>query len=133
VNRDLGLLILRAGAGVLMMSHGWGKVMSLASGSTEFADPVGLGPLPSLALAAFAEFLCALLVVVGWKTVWAAVPLVVTMAVAAFVVHGPDPLQDKELALVYLVVFVALAFTRAGRWSVDEQWSRRGRRRARSS
>lgn len=128
MNRDLGLLVLRLGAGALLMGHGLAKAIDLANGRTEFADPLGLGPLPSLALAAFAELVCAFLVVLGLKTRWAAVPVVATMAVAAFVYHAPDPLADKELALVYGVVFLAVAFTGGGRFSLDEWWRRRRKR-----
>lgn len=128
MNRDLGLLILRLGAGALLMSHGLAKAIDLAHGRTEFADPLGLGPLPTLVLAVFAELVCAFLVVLGLKARWAAVPVVATMAVAAFVAHASDPLADKELALVYGVVFLALAFTGAGRFSLDEWWRQRRRR-----
>ena len=36
------------------------------------------------------------------------------MGVAAFVVHGGDPLGDKELALLYFVCFPAAAALGAG-------------------
>jgi putative oxidoreductase len=103
--------------------------MRLAAGDTEFADPLGIGPLPTLVLAACAEFLCALLVVIGFKTSWAAVPVVITMAVAALVQHADDPFRVKELAVAYGVVFLALVFTGGGAWSLDGQWGRRRRKR----
>ena len=87
---DFGLLLLRLTFGLLMMGHGLGKVQDLIAGKTAFADPIGIGQGPSLALAAFAEFFCALAVVVGFKTRWAAIPIVVTMLVAAFIVHADD-------------------------------------------
>lgn len=125
---DLGLLILRVGAGVLMMTHGWSKVMMLVDGNADrFPDVIGIGPLPSLVLATFAEFLCALLVVLGVKTRWAAVPVAITMAVAVFVAHADDPFKVKELAAVYLVVFLALVFTGGGRYAFDAWWGRRRR------
>ena len=117
---DLGLLVLRVGAGVMMMTHGWGKLLMLLDGKGhDFADPVGAGPMASLLLAVFAEFLCALLVVLGVKTRWTAIPLVVTMAVAALVVHASDPFNVKELAALYGVVFLALVLTGGGRYSFD--------------
>jgi putative oxidoreductase len=87
-------------------------------------------------LAVLAEFVCAVLVVVGFATRFAAVPVVVTMAVAAFVVHGSDPWSmgeaarrfmageskswaSKEPALLFLIPFLALVFTGAGKFSVD--------------
>jgi putative oxidoreductase len=119
MNRDLGLLILRVGAGVMMATHGWGKVVDLFSGNPQFGDPLGIGPVPSLALAAFAEFLCALLVVVGFKVRWTAIPIVITMLVAAFVVHAADGWGKQEFPLLYAVAFLTLVFTGAGQYSLD--------------
>ena len=124
---DVGLLVLRVGSGLLLMGHGWGKLSDLLAGKTEFADPIGIGPVPSLALAAFAEFLCALLVVVGLLARWAAVPVVINMLVAALIFHANDPFNVKELAVLYTVPFLAIVFTGAGRYSLDA-W-RAGRRR----
>ena len=56
---------------------------------------------------------------IGLKTRLASVPLIVTMIVAAFIVHAGDPFAKKELALVYLVGFLAIFFTGPGEYSVD--------------
>jgi putative oxidoreductase len=130
---SIGLLILRVGAGGYMATHGWGKVQMLLAGEAEkMGDPIGIGSWPSLALVALAEFVCALLVVVGLGTRLAAIPPVIAMAVAAFVTHGKDPWTmsgpgpSKEPALMFLVPFLALVFTGAGRFSLDEMiWRRR--------
>ena len=134
---SLGLLILRLGTGGYLLSHGVGKVRMLLGGEFEtFGDPVGLGSRLSLALVAGAELLCPVLVILGLFTRLAAVPVVISMAVAALVVHGSDPWSmetaalaffagesetwfSKEPALLFLVPFLALAFTGAGRFSLD--------------
>ncbi len=134
---SIGLLILRLGMGGFLVTHGWGKVqMLLAGGGGQFGDPIGLGATTSLVLVATAEFLCALLIIVGLGTRFAAVPIVVTMSVAAFVVHSRDPWTmetaarafmsgasktwfSKEPALLYLVPFLTLAFTGGGDYSLD--------------
>ena len=54
---NIGLFLLRAAAGILMLTHGAGKVMMLIGDDPiKFGDPVGIGPAASLVLAAFAEF-----------------------------------------------------------------------------
>lgn len=128
MNRDFGLLILRVSFGLLLAGHGLGKVQDLIAGKTQFADPLGIGPLPSLILAAFAEFLCALAVVVGFKTRWSAIPPLVTMAVAALIVHAKDDFGTKELAVAYGCAFLALVFTDGGAYSLDA-WLKKRRRR----
>src|SRR6056297_1274539 len=108
-NRDYALLLLRLLFGGLMITHGWPKLMKIVNADWGFADPLGMGPAASLILTVFAEFICAAALVVGFKTRWCAIPLIITMLVAVFIVHGSDPLGDKELALLYLGGFLALA------------------------
>ncbi len=124
---DFGLLLLRLTFGLLMMGHGLGKVQDLIAGKTAFPDPIGIGSGPSLALAAFAEFFCALAVVLGFKTRWAAIPVVVTMLVAAFIFHAGDGWEKQEFPLLYASAFLALVFTGSGRHSLDA-WIKKRRR-----
>lgn len=125
LTNSIGLLVLRVGLGVYMASHGWGKFANLMQGKfNEGFDPIGLGPHLSLIGAAGSEFLCALLVIVGVATRFAAAPIVFTMIVAAFVVHGSDPWTmgagaSKEPALLFAFGFLTLIFTGAGKFSVD--------------
>jgi putative oxidoreductase len=117
---DIGLLLLRVYAGgTMLVMHGWGKLLSFPEKSGSFPDPFGVGAPVSLGLAVFAEVLCAALVVAGAFTRYAALPLVVTMAVAGFLIHGGDPWVKKELAFTYLAVFACLMGTGPGALSVD--------------
>ena len=116
---DFGLLFLRVTFGLLLAGHGLGKVQMLIAGNTDFADPIGIGPMPSLVLAAFAEFICAIAVVVGFKTRWSAIPPVITMLVAAFIVHAADDWSKKEFPILYACGFLALVFTGSGQYSID--------------
>ena len=126
MNQDLGLLLLRLGIGGLMLTHGWPKVQKVLNGDFQFGDPIGLGEAPSLVLAATAEFLFALLVMVGVKVRWTAIPPAITMAVAAFVAHAGDPIGKREKALLFLVGFGALALLGGGRYALDSVLPRRG-------
>jgi putative oxidoreductase len=115
----LGLLLLRFSVGGMMLTHGMPKLWRLAAGATRFADPLGLGQVPSLALTVFAEVVCAALLIAGAKTRFAAAPLLFTMLVAAFIVHGGDPFKKQELALLYAAGSAALLLLGAGPFSVD--------------
>ena len=130
MTRDLGLLVLRVGVGsVMAFGHGLGKMQKVITGNFEFGDPVGLGPVPSLILAALAEFVCSIAVAAGLWTRYTAIPPLVTMAVAVFVVHANDPWNRKEPAVVFLIAFLALILTGGGRFALDSLWSKGKRKK----
>ncbi len=115
------LLIARVAAGAAMLTHGWPKLQMLINGGgAKFPDPMGVGATASLGLAVFAEAFCAALLIIGLATRLAALPLMITMAVAFFIVHGGDPFAKRELAAMYLVVFGTVAVFGPGRFSLDQ-------------
>ena len=118
----LGLLLLRlVFAGSMLLSHGWGKLLTFQEKVGMFPDPLGVGSRLSLTLTVMAEFGCAALVVLGLATRVALVPLVITMGVAFFLIHGTDPWAKKELAALYGAGFLSLWFLGAGRYSIDSK------------
>lgn len=126
---SLGLLWLRILTGAGIAYHGYGKVFG---GQMEMLLPgvKALGfPMPEFFAwaAALSEFAGGLLILIGLFTRPAAFFLFVTMSVAAFVVHGKDPLQVKELAFAYWTVAGALLLTGAGRFSFDHYFFGKGR------
>ena len=126
MNRDLALLLLRISTGLMMaLGHGLGKVRAVIAGDFSFPDPIGIGAAPSLILAALAEFFCALLVALGVKTRYCAIPLVITMLVAALLVHADDPWGKKEFALLYAIPFAALVLAGGGRYTLESLWARK--------
>ncbi len=117
---DAGLLFLRLALGFMMaFGHGWGKLTGFGERASKFADPFGLGPEITLALAVFAEFFCSLALAVGLLTRAVVIPLIITMLTAAFIIHSDDPWNRKEFALLYFVPFVTLMLSGAGRYSLD--------------
>jgi putative oxidoreductase len=124
---DAGILLARVWFGLTMaFAHGLSKVSDL-SGFVRSVEESGI-PLPGVSapIAAFGEFLGGLLLALGWFTRGASLVLFGTMFVAAFVVHGSEPFAEKELALAYLVIALAIGIAGPGRYSVDAWW--RGRR-----
>jgi putative oxidoreductase len=123
---DLGLLILRVGVSLGMLSHGYPKFLALISGNPiKFADPIGIGMTASLALAVFSEFICSILLIVGYKTRLASIPLAITMFVAAFVIHAQDPFGRKEKAILYLLTYIVIFLLGAGRLSLDTMFGKK--------
>lgn len=117
---DLGLLILRITGAGLMLTHGIPKLGRLfGEGPIEFGDPLGIGATPSLVLTVFAEFLCSVLVLIGFKTRLASIPVIITMLVAALIVHAADPIGSKEKALLFLGIFISIFLLGPGRYSID--------------
>jgi putative oxidoreductase len=117
-----GLLLLRVGIGCLMLVHGVAKIQGFGQMSTGFPDPLGLGSQLSLIMAIAAEVGCSILLIIGLGSRLAAIPLAFTMFVALFLVHQADPWKAKELASVYLLVYVSLVLTGPGRFSLDQLW-----------
>ncbi len=115
----LGLLIVRLTVGGLMFNHGLSKIGKWSEMSEGFPDPFGVGSAASLGLVIFAEAGCSVLVALGAFTRLAVIPLIITMVVAVFLIHGDDPWAKKELAVFFLGIYGALLLTGAGRYSVD--------------
>jgi len=122
---SFGLLILRAAFGCYMLVHGIPKLMGFNKMAAQFPDPLGLGSQLSLIGAITAEVGCSILLILGLGTRLAAIPLAFTMLVALLFIHAADPWQTKELAAVYLTVYVTLILTGGGKYSLDGWIGRR--------
>lgn len=121
LKNDIGLALLRIVPSALLLTHGIPKFQKLITGNFEFADPLGIGATPTLFLAVLAEFICPILIILGFKTRWAAVLPALTMVVAAFVVHAADPFGVKEKALLFLGFFIAIYLLGPGKFSLDKK------------
>ena len=118
---QIGLAFLRIVPSVMLLTHGLPKFQKLIGGDFEFGDPIGIGATPSLFLAVIGEFICPILVIIGFKTRWMAVPPAITMAVAGFIVHSADPFATKEKAFLFLAFFIAIMLLGPGKFSIDKK------------
>lgn len=120
VNVDIGLLIFRIAISALMLTHGLPKLLKFF-GPEEivFADPLGLGETFSFTLAVFAEFICSAFIIFGFLTRFSAIPIFITMAIAAFIVHAPDGFGKQELPLLFMCGFLLLVICGGGKYSLD--------------
>ena len=117
----IGLFLLRFTFSAMMLSHGIPKLLNLIQGTLMKSDPIGIGVLATAILVVIAEAICPMLIIIGYKTRLASIPVIITMGVAAFIVHGADPIGMKEKALLFLFAFVAIALLGAGKHSVDRK------------
>ncbi len=119
IDKALVLLIIRLGAGGMLLTHGIPKINRLMAEEIKFADPYGFGPEISLGLATFAEVFCTLLVMIGFKVRLATIPIMITMLTAVFYAHWDDPFSRKELPLMFFLTFLGLLVFGGGRFSID--------------
>jgi putative oxidoreductase len=148
---DVGLLLLRMAGVGLAVAHGIPKLARMLGGNLGFVDSVArLGfPFPAVFAwaAALSESVGGLLLAVGLGTRVTAAFCACTMAVAAFLRHHAhdllrinlgllqaDPATvekwgDPELALVYLLAFLALCMLGGGRFALERAFRRGGARR----
>ncbi len=118
-SNNFATLILRLSFGGLMLTHGFKKLANYNTLSEKFMDFMGLGSEFSLILTIGSELGCAILLILGLFTRFAAIPLIITMLVATFLAHGNSPLAEKEMALLYLAGYFAILLLGSGRFSLD--------------
>lgn len=115
---DLGLLVLRVGFAVFLLLHGIEKFEMALTSKISFADPIGLGSTVSLVLVLFAEVICTLFIIIGFKVRWASIPPIILMLVAVFIVHSNAPIMERELAILYLIAFSAIGIMGSGKYAL---------------
>jgi putative oxidoreductase len=119
--KDIGLAFFRIAISAMMLTHGLTKFQKLISGNFEFGNPIGIGATPSLFLTVIGEFICPILIIIGFKTRLSAIPSAITMAVAVFITHGADDFGTKEKALLFLVSFITIILVGPGKFGVDRK------------
>ena len=117
---SFALLVSRLTLGGLMIPHGYDKLMHFATYSAKFVDPFHIGMTASLALCIFAEFFCAVFLVLGLMTRLACIPLIINMCVVVFYVQHGKVFGDAEHATLYLAGYIALLFSGPGKFSMDK-------------
>lgn len=116
---SFALLLLRVAMGGLIIHHGFDKLTHFVAVARSFPDPFHLGATTSLSMVIFAEFFCAVLLVAGLMTRLVVIPLIITMAVAAFMIHKGEIYGQGEMATLYLTGYLVLLFGGPGKVSMD--------------
>ncbi|HMO61720.1 MAG TPA: DoxX family protein [Ferruginibacter sp.] len=111
--------LLRLVFGALMITAGYSKLIQIGNNHDDFINFLGLGKNLSFYLLVFAEFFCALLIILGLFTRFAAIPLVIAMFVAVSKGHNWDIFNTGQHATLFLCGFFVLLLIGPGRFSVD--------------
>jgi putative oxidoreductase len=122
MNKDISVLFIRLSFGLTMIfSHGLPKLLNYSQMKGNFPDPLGIGNSASLVLTIFSELICPLLICIGLKTRMATIPIIITMLVAALIIHAGDPFTKIEFPLLYVYGFTALLISGPGKFSFDKK------------
>ncbi len=116
---NAAMLLLRLGVGILMMNHGYSKLIHFGEKQHSFMNFMGLGSSMSLALLVFAEFFCSLFLILGLFTRLACIPLIIATCVMVFKAHNGDIMGEGEVASLFLTGYLVLLFVGPGKVSVD--------------
>ena len=123
-NTDAALLALRViNITAMFLKHGQHKIFAFSTLAARFPDPVGIGRFPSFIFSIFADVICAILMVIGLGTRWAALISFINLIVAWIFYHhflfmGPNA-DRGELVVLYLGSTLTLLFAGPGKYSVD--------------
>lgn len=116
---NIATFLLRVSLGLLMIPHGYSKLVRFDTLQHKFMNFLGMGSTLSLVLAIFAELICSSLLILGLVTRFAVVPLIIAMCVALFISHNGDFFGQGEKPALFLVGFVAILLIGPGKASID--------------
>ena len=128
LNRDMGILALRVFVlGALFMKHGTPKLFDFNTElhweGAAYPSVFGLGAVGTLLIAAFADGICSLLVVLGLATRWAALFSGCSLVVGWGMVHGfairGTEGRIAETISLYIIACVAIFLLGPGKYSIE--------------
>lgn len=133
--RNIGILILRVGLGIMMMLHGYPKLfggpeMWVQLGAETQALGINFAPLFFGFIASVTEFFGGLFMILGLFFRPALILLTVVMAVAAAShISAGDGFTDTSHSIELAIVFIGMLFLGPGEISLDKKLNARKRRR----
>lgn len=119
MNKDLGLLLLRIGVGIIFVVAGWGKITGI-EGVQGFFGNLGIPMAGIMAwVVAIVEFVGGIMVLLG---AYARIPyllLAIIMVVALFTTKLGGEFSAARLDMMLLLASLALFLAGSGKYSVD--------------
>ena len=120
-NKDIAMLLLRIGVGVIFIVAGWGKLTGIEGVQGFFAD-IGI-PLAGLMawVVALVEFAGGIMVLLGAYIRVPAILLAIIMVVAILTTKLGQDFSAYRLDMMLLFASAALALIGSGGYSVDSK------------
>jgi putative oxidoreductase len=122
-NKNIAVLLLRIGVGVIFIVAGWGKLTGI-EGVQGFFGNIGI-PLPGIMawVVALVEFVGGIMILVGYKVQIPGILLAITMLVAIFTVKmgGDGGFRGMRLEIILMLASLALAMMSTGSYSLDSK------------
>ena len=118
-------LVLRLFFGILMMYHGYEKLVNFETARSHMPEFLGMSKSIVIILVIFAEFFCALFVVLGLFTRLSTIPIIILLCVILikkyYVVTGSSQLTSNHLENVRLFLggYLTILIIGPGKISVD--------------
>ena len=116
---NTALLVLRLGFGILLLHHGYLKLINFEQTQGFMINSLGIGKQATASLVIFAELICSAFIILGLFTRLACFPIIILLLVIIFKVGHADFFGKDEMAALYLIPFIALLFSGPGKISID--------------
>lgn len=130
-HRELGILLLRLGIGLMFVYHGWPKISGgsevwLKLGSAMKFVGIGFAPVFWGFMAAVTEFFGGILIAIGFLTRPAAMMLAFNMTIAVILKFSTGAgLGGASQAIEVGIVFLSLILMGPGKYSIDARCQKR--------
>lgn len=116
---NVAMLFLRLALGIMLMQHGYFKLVNFATMKDSFLNFLGMGSAVSLSLSIFAEFFCSIFIMIGLFTRLTVIPIIIGLVVALMKAHNNAIFGEGELPAVYVAGFLIIFLLGPGKVSVD--------------
>ena len=116
---NLATFALRLSLGILMIPHGYDKLVKFAQYKKDFMNFLGMGSTLSLALVIFAEFFCSVFLIMGLFTRVVVSILLIEMLVVVVKAHNAEIFGTGEHGSLFLAGFLAILLVGPGKASLD--------------
>ncbi len=109
----------------LIAAHGFKKLGIGVEKAEVIPNPLGFPEAINHAFATGANIIMPLFIIFGFLTRLATLPILGVTLTGYFILHANDPILVKDVPYIYSVCFLFITITGAGRYSLDNYFSKR--------